>query len=57
MGGKSMFKFRDKSDRIRESEKETLKAQQEARQTRADLEFVACMCDVEIPSEEEDEEL
>lgn len=52
-----MFKFRDKSDRIRESEKETLKAQQEARQTRADLEFVACMCDVEIPSEEEDEEL
>lgn len=46
-----MFKFVPVKEQLREVQKKNILLQQEAKQTRADLDFVAVMCDVEIPEE------
>mgnify|MGYP006872996466 FL=1 len=50
-----MFKFRPVSSQLREVQKRNTALEQETRQQRADLDFVAAMCDVEIPEEEDQE--
>ena len=50
-----MFNYKPVTARLREVQKKNIQLQQESKQVRADLDFVACMCDVEIPEEEEDE--
>ena len=50
-----MFKFVPVRAQLREVQKKNLLLEQETKQTRADLDFVACMCDVEIPEEDESE--
>jgi hypothetical protein len=50
-----MFKYVPVRAQLRDVQKKNLRLEQEARQTRADLDFVAVMCDVEIPEEEESE--
>ena len=47
-----MFKFRPVRTQLREVQKQNIQLQQESMQNRADLDFVAAMCDVEIPEEE-----
>lgn len=50
-----MFKYIPVISQLRDVQKTNIKLGQEERQTRADLEFVAVMCDVEIPEGEESE--
>jgi len=50
-----MFKFRPVRTQLREVQKQNIQLQQESMQNRADLDFVAAMCDVEIPEEDEEE--
>lgn len=50
-----MFNYKPVTAQLREVQKKNIQLQQESKQVRADLDFVACMCDVEIPEEEEDE--
>ena len=50
-----MFKFVPVRSQLREVQKRNALLEQEARQTRADLDFVAIMCDIEIPEEEDQE--
>lgn len=47
-----MFKYVPVRAQLRDVQKGNLQLEQEARQTRADLDFIAIMCDVEIPEEE-----
>ena len=51
-----MFKFVPVKKQLREVQKKNILLQQEAKQTRADLDFVAVMCDVEIPEEDQEGE-
>lgn len=51
-----MFKFVPVREQLREVQKKNILLQQEAKQTRADLDFVAVMCDVEIPEEDQEGE-
>lgn len=46
-----MFKYKSVKDQIRTVEKENVRLNRESQQNRADLDFVAAMCDVEIPEE------
>ena len=48
-----MFKYKPLMAQLREVQKESARIKQEAKQNRADLDFVAAMVDVEIPEEEE----
>ena len=50
-----MFKFRPVRTQIREVQKQNLQLKDQVEQTRADLEFVAIMADVEIPEDEDQE--
>lgn len=50
-----MFKFVPVRAQLRDVQKKNLQLEQESRQTRADLDFVAIMCDVEIPEDEDQE--
>ena len=50
-----MFKFIPVLSQLREVQKKNASLEQDARQTRADLDFVAIMCDVEIPEDEDQE--
>ena len=49
-----MFKYRSVKDQLRDVQKKNVRLQQESMQTRADLDFVAIMCDVEIPEEDQE---
>ena len=49
-----MFKFVPVRSQLREVQKKNVMLEQEAKQTRADLDFVAIMCDVEIPEEDQE---
>ena len=49
-----MFKYRSVKDQLRDVQKKNVRLQQESTQTRADLDFVAIMCDVEIPEEDQE---
>lgn len=49
-----MFKYRSVKDQLRDVQKKNVQLQQESMQTRADLDFVAIMCDVEIPKEDQE---
>ena len=51
-----MFKYRPIASQLRDAQKKNIKLQQETMQNKADLEFVAIMCDVEIPEDDEEEE-
>lgn len=51
-----MFKYVPVREQLREVQKKNILLEQEARQTRADLDFVAVMCDVEIPEEDQEGE-
>lgn len=50
-----MFKFRPVRTQLREVQKQNLQLKDQVEQNRADLDFVAIMCDVEIPEEEDQE--
>ena len=50
-----MFKFVPLREQLREAQKQNIVLEQDARQTRADLDFVAIMCDIEIPEDEDQE--
>lgn len=50
-----VFKFIPVLSQLREVQKKNASLEQDARQTRADLDFVAIMCDVEIPEDEDQE--
>ena len=49
-----MFKYRSVKDQLRDVQKKNVRLQQESMQTRADLDFVAIMYDVEIPEEDQE---
>lgn len=49
-----MFRYKPVIEQLREVQKENVTLRQEARQARADLDFVAVMCDVEIPEEDQE---
>ena len=49
-----MFKYVPVKDQLRAIQKKNIKLDQETKQTRADLDFVAAMCDVEIPEEDQE---
>jgi len=51
-----MFKFRPVRTQLREVQKQNLQLKDQVEQNRADLDFVAVMCDVEIPEEEEEDQ-
>lgn len=51
-----MFKFKPVAAQLREVQKENVQLREQVEQTRADLEFVAIMADVEIPEDEEEGE-
>ena len=51
-----MFKFVPVSKQLREVQKQNVQLRDQVEQNRADLDFVAVMCDVEIPEAEEDQE-
>lgn len=51
-----MFKYVPVRAQLRDVQKRNVLLEQDARQTRADLEFVAVMCDVEIPEEDQEGE-
>ena len=55
-GGVMMFKYRPIASQLRDAQKKNIKLQQETMQNKADLEFVAIRCDVEIPEDDEEEE-
>lgn len=50
-----MFKFRPVRTQLREVQKQNIQLKDQVEQNRADLDFVAVMCDVEIPEEDEEE--
>ena len=50
-----MFKFRPVRTQLREVQKQNLQLKDQVEQNRADLDFVAVMCDVEIPEVDEEE--
>ena len=52
-----MFKYVSVKSQLRGVQKKNVQLLQEAKQTRADLEFLAIMCDVEIPQEEAESEV
>lgn len=47
-----MFKYVPVKNQLRDAQKKNLALTISQKQTRADLEFVAIMCDIEIPEEE-----
>ena len=49
-----MFKFKPMAAQLREVQKENVQLREQLEQTRADLEFVAIMADVEIPEEDQE---
>lgn len=49
-----MFKFRPVRTQLREVQKQNIQLKDQVEQNRADLDFVAVMCDVEIPEEDEE---
>lgn len=51
-----MFAYKSVKDQMRLVEKEKDKIAQKSRQNKADIDFVAIMCDVEIPEEVEEKE-
>ena len=50
-----MFKYIPVRKQLRAVEKQNVQLRNETEQTRADLEFVAIMADIEIPEDEEEE--
>lgn len=50
-----MFKFVPVRKQLREVQKQNITLKDQVEQNRADLDFVAVMCDVEIPEEEDQE--
>ena len=50
-----MFKFVPVRKQLREVQKQNIQLKDQMEQNRADLDFVAVMCDVEIPEEDEEE--
>ena len=52
----NMFKYVPVRAQLREVQKKNAMLEQDAKQTRADLDFVAIMCDVEIPEEDQEGE-
>lgn len=50
-----MFKYRPVSKQLREVQKQNVHLKDQVEQNRADLDFVAIMCNVEIPEEEDQE--
>jgi len=50
-----MFKFRPVRTQLREVQKQNIQLKDQVEQNRADLDFVAVMCDVEIPEMDEEE--
>lgn len=50
-----MFKFIPVTKQLRQVQKQNIQLQDQMEQNRADLDFVAAMCDVEIPEEDEEE--
>lgn len=51
-----MFKYVPVRKQLREVQKQNIQLKDQVEQNRADLDFVAIMCDVEIPEEDEDQE-
>lgn len=51
-----MFKFVPVRKQLREVQKQNIQLKDQMEQNRADLDFVAVMCDVDIPKVEEDQE-
>ena len=49
-----MFKFRPVRTQLREVQKQNIQLKDQVEQNRADLDFVAVMCDVEIPEIDEE---
>ena len=50
-----MFKFAPVTKQLREVQKRSIILNDQVEQSRADLDFVAAMCDVEIPEKEDQE--
>lgn len=50
-----MFKYKNVRSQLREAQKANIQLKEQMEQTRADLEFVAIMADVEIPEDEDQE--
>ena len=50
-----MFKFVPVRKQLREVQKQNITLKDQVEQNRADLDFVAVMCDVEIPEMDEEE--
>lgn len=50
-----MFKYVPVRDQLRNLQKRSVQLEHETKQVRADLDFVAVMCDVEIPEDEDQE--
>ncbi len=50
-----MFKYKSVRSQLREAQKANIQLKEQMEQTRADLEFVAIMADVEIPEDEDQE--
>lgn len=50
-----MFKYVPVRAQLREVQKRNVVLEQEAKQTKANLDFMAIMCDVEIPEDEKAE--
>lgn len=51
----NMFKYVPVRDQLRNLQKRSVQLEHETKQVRADLDFVAVMCDVEIPEDEDQE--
>ena len=49
-----MFGFKSVAEQLRDMQKKNIQLKQESMQTRADLDFVAAMCDIEIPEEDQE---
>ena len=49
-----MFKFVPVRKQLREVQKQNITLKDQVEQNRADLDFVAIMCDVEIPEEDQE---
>ncbi len=49
-----MFKYVPVIAQLRDTQKKNIRLDRETKQTRADLDFVAAMCDVEIPEEDQE---
>lgn len=50
-----MFKYVPVRAQLREVQKQNLQLKDQVEQNRADLDFVAVMCEVEIPEKDEEE--